>query len=180
MIEHGPVLARWARAQLRAALGGAASAAIDEPWCAEPCATFVTLRWRDGRLQGCIGNLDADRPIAVDVAQNVVAAAIRDPRSEPIGLADVDELDLELSILSRLEPVASREHIRVGTDGIVLSYRGRRATFLPIMWEVLRDLPTFMRELELKAGLPRDAVPGEIELQRYTAARFVDPAPGKP
>ena len=177
MTERGPILARWARARLREALGGPAAPSLDHAWCAEHGATFVTLRWRDGRLQGCIGNLDADRAIIVDVAQNAIAAATRDPRSQPIELADLDELDLELSILSALEPIASVAEIRIGTDGIVLGYRGRRATFLPIMWRTFGDVATFMRELEHKAGLPRDVTRTELELLRYTAERFVDLSP---
>jgi AmmeMemoRadiSam system protein A len=168
---------RWAREHLRAHLGGPTTSAPEEAWCAERRGTFVTLRWPDGTLQGCIGNLDADRSIVQDVASNAVAAATRDPRSTPIALADVDELDLELSILSELEPLASRSEIRVGTDGIVLVYRSHRATFLPIMWETFVDVPTFMRELERKAGLPASIARDEVRLFRYTVERYLDPAP---
>jgi uncharacterized protein len=175
--ERGRALVQFARARVRQELGGPVAVPPDAPWGREPCATFVTLRWRDGTLQGCIGNLDADRTIVTDVAHNAVAAAMRDPRGQRLVLADLDQLDVELSILSSLEPIGSTAEIRVGTDGVVLVHRERRATFLPVMWKVLRDLETFMRELEKKAGLPRDLDRAELRLWRYTAEHHRDPAP---
>ena len=68
-------------------------------WCEEPGATFVTLRWRSGDLQGCIGSLERDRAIVDDVAYNAIAAGMRDPRTKPCVLADVDNL---LRLLDRL------------------------------------------------------------------------------
>ena len=174
MSERGPALVAFARARVRQELGGPTAVVPDEPWANELCATFVTLRWRDGELQGCIGNLDPDRTIVADVASNAVAAATRDPRGDPFELADVDDLEVELSILSPLEPIAEAD-IRAG-DGVVVVYRGRRATFLPVMWEQLPDRARFMRELDRKAGLPRDVDRGELQFMRYSAAHFVDHA----
>jgi AmmeMemoRadiSam system protein A len=174
---HGQELVRFARARVRQELGGPVAVPPDGAWCTANGATFVTLRWRDGDLQGCIGTLEADRGIVADVASNAVAAATRDPRGEIFGLEDVDDLDVELSILSPLEPISGRDAIRVGTDGIVLVYRGRRATFLPVMWKQLPDLATFMRELERKLGLPKDVDRSELQFLRYTAEHFEDLAP---
>lgn len=176
LAEHGPQLVRYARAHLREALGGPRAARPTGEWCDELAATFVTLRWKGGDLQGCIGTLEADRPIVDDVAYNAVAAGTRDPRTTPCTLDDIDRLHVELSILSPLEPIASEADIRVGTDGIVLLHHGRRATFLPIMWERFPTKDVFMGELRRKAGLPRDFA-GDVGLLRYTAAKFEDPAP---
>lgn len=176
MTERGNVLVRYARARLREALGGPVAPRPEGTWCDEPRATFVTLRWKTGDLQGCIGSLEPDRPIVDDVAHNVIAAGTRDPRTTPCTLADVDALHVELSILSPLEPIASEADIRVGIDGVVLVHEFRRATFLPIMWERLPDLPTFMGELRRKAGLPRDFA-GDVQLMRYTVDKFEDRAP---
>jgi AmmeMemoRadiSam system protein A len=170
---RGHVLVKYARESLRAALGGPAATAPTGAWCDEPGATFVTLRWKSGDLQGCIGSLEAERSIVEDVASNAVAAGTRDPRTKPCKLVDVDRLDVELSILSVLEPITCEADIRVGTDGIVLVYEFRRATFLPVMWERLRDKHTFMAELRRKAGLPRDFA-GEVQLMRYTVDHFED------
>jgi AmmeMemoRadiSam system protein A len=172
----GDVLVKYARATLREALGGPAAVRPTGAWCEEPGATFVTLRWKGGGLQGCIGSLEAERPILDDVAYNAVAAGTRDPRTKPCTLEDVDKLDVELSVLSPLEPIASPADIRVGTDGVVLVHEFRRATFLPIMWERLPDLPSFLGELRRKAGLPRDFA-GEVQLMRYTVDHFEDKAP---
>ncbi|CAN5694580.1 hypothetical protein BH11MYX1_BH11MYX1_31510 [soil metagenome] len=177
MIEHGLELAKFARARIEQELGGPVAQPPQGAWTAERVATFVTLRWRDGDLQGCIGTLEADRPIVVDVAGNAVAAATRDPRGEQLTLAAIKDLALELSILSRLERVASWDEIRPGTDGVVFVYRGRRGTFLPVMWETFPDKPEFLRQLERKAELPRNYDRSQLEIWRYTATKFEDPAP---
>lgn len=174
--EHGDLLVRYARAHLREALGGPRAERPTGDWCVVPAATFVTLRWRSGDLQGCIGTLEADRGIIDDVAHNAVAAGTRDPRMRPCKLADLDDLHVELSILSALEPIASEADIRVGTDGIVMFCRGRRATFLPVMWERLPAIDIFMAELRHKAGLPRNDT-AETRLLRYTVDKFEDRAP---
>ena len=176
MIEYGSLLVRHARAHLRETLGGAKTQRPSGDWCAELAATFVTLRWRSGDLQGCIGTLQADRGIVDDVEYNAIAAGTRDPRTRPCKLGDIDNLHVELSILSPLEPIGSEDDIRVGTDGIVLHASGRRATFLPVMWERLPTKQIFMAELRHKAGLSRTYA-GEMQLMRYTVDKFEDPAP---
>jgi AmmeMemoRadiSam system protein A len=175
LIEYGPLLVRHARAHLRGVLGGPQAERPTGAWCDTKAATFVTLRWRSGDLQGCIGTLQADRGILDDVEYNAVAAGTRDPRTKPCKLRDIDDLDVELSILSALEPIGSEADIRVGTDGIVLHAAGRRSTFLPVMWERLPTKDIFMAELRHKAGLPRTYA-GEQTLLRYTVNKFEDPA----
>ena len=176
MSEQGRILVRYAREKLREHLGGPVAIKPEGAWCDELGATFVTLRWPNGQLQGCIGTLEADRKLVDDVASNAIAAGTRDPRTRPCVLTDVDKLDVELSILSPLESIGGIADIRVGTDGIVLLAAGRRATFLPVMWERLRDVPTFMAELKHKAGLPKSYA-GEMQLMRYTVEKHTDPAP---
>jgi AmmeMemoRadiSam system protein A len=176
MSEEGRILVRYARAKLREHLGGPSATKPTGAWCETPGATFITLRWPNGRLQGCIGTLEADRMLVDDVASNAIAAGTRDPRMRACVLGDVDKLDVELSILSPLERIGGEAEIRIGTDGIVLFAGGRRATFLPVMWERLRDIPTFIAELKHKAGLPRD-YPGEVQLMRYTVVKHTDLAP---
>src|SRR5579863_7768127 len=128
MKQRGPILAAWARAHLREALGGPSAQRPSEPWCGERAATFVTLRRSDsGALQGCIGTLVAARAIADDVAHHVIAAGMHDPRGEMLVLDAVSALDLEISLLSAIEPIAVAD-IRPGVDGLVLEHRGARAT----------------------------------------------------
>ena len=159
---HGAELAAWARARVREELGGAPAVCPTGAWCDAPGATFVTLRWPDGRLQGCIGSLVPRRAIVADVAENAIAAAIRDRRSLPLQLADVDAVDLELPILSKTEPIAFTTQdealaaLKPGADGVVFRWRGHDATFLPVMWGELPEARVFLGELKRKAGLPFD------------------------
>jgi AmmeMemoRadiSam system protein A len=177
---HGAELAAWARARLRQALGGPPAVRPHGAWSELPGATFVTLRWPDGRLQGCIGSLKAHAPIASDAAQNAIAAGLRDPRALPLDVGDVDALDLELSILSETEPIPFRTQaealaaIRPGVDGIVLRWRDHSATFLPIMWNELPDVRVFLAELKQKAGLAYDFWDDDIRLERYTVDKHTD------
>jgi AmmeMemoRadiSam system protein A len=176
LAAYGPELVRFARAHLTEKLGGPKATRPTGDWCRELGATFVTLRWRSGDLQGCIGTLEADRTIVDDVAHNAFAAGTRDPRTRPCRLVDLQHLHVELSILSPLESIGSEADIRIGTDGIVLHAGGRRATFLPVMWERLPTTDVFMAELRNKAGLSRSYA-GDARLERYTVDKFEDPAP---
>ena len=134
------------------------------PSLQEPGATFVTLT-QQGQLRGCIGSLEAHRPLAADVAENAVAAAFRDPRvevsllepSEALTFADEDDA------LARLRP---------GVDGLILKHGSRRATFLPQVWESLPDRRRFLEQLKLKAGLPADFWDGQITLARYGVQKW--------
>lgn len=175
-MERGRRLARWARDSIRQALGGPVAERPTGARYEEPGATFVSLHWKEsGELQGCIGSLEAQRPLADDVAFNAVAAALRDPRSRPCDLGDLDRLDIELSLLSPLEELSSQEEIRVGVDGVVLARGGRRATFLPVVWKSLPTLDEFLHELKRKAGLsPED---GPVRLWRYSVETYEDHAP---
>jgi AmmeMemoRadiSam system protein A len=173
-MTRGPELIAWARASIAQALGGPRATAPEAGWVAERGSTFVTLRWRkDGDLHGCIGNLGGDRKLLDDVASNAVAAATRDPRSsEPLELGDLAELDVEVSVLTPLEPIPDLDALEPGVHGLVLAWKGQRATFLPIMWETFPDKPTFVAQLERKAGIPRGIDRRELQLWRYTAERF--------
>jgi AmmeMemoRadiSam system protein A len=173
------MLARWARERLCEALAGPGAVRPAGDWGEERRATFVTLRWPDGRLQGCIGTLQPVRSLLDDVAHNAVAAGLDDPRGAPLRLADVDALEVEVSLLSPLERVefsggeaAARAALRAGTDGVVLEWRARRATLLPVMWEQLPDPAAFLSMLKTKAGLPQDFWSDDVMLFRYGAERF--------
>jgi AmmeMemoRadiSam system protein A len=174
---HGLALAQWARDRLKQELGGPLAVPPTGDWANEPGATFVTLRWRDGTLQGCIGSLEPRRSIVNDVAHNAIAAGLHDPRSNPVGLKDVDDLEVELSILSPLERItfadqpAALRAIRPGLDGIVFEHHGRRATFLPSMWPRLPEVREFLGELKEKAGFPHDFWDDDVRLYRYTVEK---------
>ncbi len=182
MIDRGPTLARWARACVREEFGAGAPLRPSEPWCEELGATFVTLRWRRGALQGCIGSIRQHRAIVDDVARNAVAAATRDSRGRALALVDVDELDVEISILSALEPIAAGSEtemwdaITPGTDGVVLEYEDCRGVLLPVVWEKLPTRPAFAEALKQKAGLPPAFWSDRVRLFRYSVEHAVDRA----
>jgi AmmeMemoRadiSam system protein A len=177
-MSRGPALLAWARARLVQKLGGPAALRPSAPWCAEIGATFVTLHWKDGRLQGCIGSIDPRLSIVDDVEHNVIAAACHDPRGRHLALYDVDALDIEVSILSPLEPIMFDDEasalaaIRPGVDGVVLGWQGERATFLPSMWSRLPGAREFMQALKTKAGLPVGFWRADLKLWRYAVDRY--------
>jgi AmmeMemoRadiSam system protein A len=142
-----------------------------------PRAAFVTLHL-DGALRGCIGTLEAHRPLAEDVADNAFAAAFRDPRFPPVGADEAPRLALEISVLSPAEPLefGTEEELlatlRPGVDGLILADRERRGTFLPSVWTQLPDPRTFLAHLKQKAGLPADHWSTTLTVARYTTESF--------
>lgn len=140
-------------------------------------ASFVTLT-RNGQLRGCIGSLEAHRPLATDVAENAFAAAFHDRRFAPLSEQELPRTRVEVSLLSPAEafPVRNEEdalaRLRPGIDGLILSYGRRRATFLPQVWESLADPRQFMAQLKLKAGLAADFWDPELTLARYGVRKW--------
>ncbi|MBU0676864.1 MAG: AmmeMemoRadiSam system protein A [Verrucomicrobia bacterium] len=140
----------------------------------DPRATFVTLEI-DGRLRGCIGSLEAYRPLIEDVAANAYSAAFRDPRFPTMTPEEAEKLDIHISILSPPEPIKFSDEndllkkLRPGIDGLILAEGVQRGTFLPSVWKQLPDPATFLQHLKLKAGLPADYWSGTVTVERYTA-----------
>jgi len=181
--EQATVLARYARNVVRAALGAENQAAPHGGVFDEPGASFVSLHWVGGRLQGCIGSLEPKRSLAADVAKNARAAALDDPRARMLSLDDVDALDVEVSVLGPLEPIVAGDEaeacaqLEAGVDGVVFVWRQHRATFIPQMWDHFGDARTLVAELKLKAGVPTDFWAPDARLLRYRATIGLDPAP---
>jgi AmmeMemoRadiSam system protein A len=176
-------LARYARAVVREALGGRESKAPRGGAFEEPGASFVSLHWVGGALQGCIGSLEVKRPLAIDVAKNARAAALDDPRARMLALDDVDTLDVEVSVLGPIEPIIAHDEVAAcalldeGVDGVVFVWRQYRATFIPQMWDHFGDARALVAELKLKAGVPADFWAPDARLLRYRATIGMDPAP---
>ena len=177
------MLARYARGVVGEALGGPTAKAPQGDAFDEPGASFVSLHWVGGRLQGCIGSLEPKRPLAADVAKNARAAALDDPRARMLSLDDVDALDVEVSVLGPLEPIVADDEaaacaqLEEGVDGVVFAWRQHRATFIPQMWDHFGDTRTLVAELKLKAGVPADFWASDARLLRYRATIGLDPAP---
>jgi AmmeMemoRadiSam system protein A len=150
---------------------------VDRKKLQKPGATFVTLR-RFGQLRGCIGSLEAWRPLAEDVASNALAAAFNDPRFPPVSPAEWPDIRIEVSLLSPPEPLLfvneddALAQLRPGIDGVILTGVGRRSTYLPQVWEQLPEPVDFLTSLKRKAGLPADWWGPDVRLQRYGVTKW--------
>ena len=153
-------------------------AAIDAPG-----ASFVTLHL-DGALRGCIGTLEAERSLADDVARHARAAAFHDPRFEPLSVAEFGAIRIEVSVLEAPQPLRAASEsqalaaLRPGVDGVLLEWRGRRATFLPQVWDQLPEPRRFLAELKRKAGLAAGHWDDDMRLARYRVRKFSEAAGG--
>jgi AmmeMemoRadiSam system protein A len=145
-------------------------------------ATFVTLE-RDGRLLGCIGSLEADRPLVTSVARHARAAAFADPRLPPVTADDYEAMEVSVSHVGPLQPVDAPDHdalvavVRPGLDGLVLEVGRRRATLLPSVWRQVTDVDELLDLLWTKAGVPRRWWPARTRVLRYVTNVFAEPGP---
>lgn len=179
-LDEQRALLGLAREAIRARLEGRPPAeAPVAPRLLEPGGAFVTLSRRsDGGLRGCIGFIEASRPLAEAVAEAAVLAATADTRFEPVEAAELERLQLEISVLSPLEP-ARPEDVVVGRHGLMIRHAGRSGLLLPqVAEEHDWDRETFLDQTCRKAGLPQGAwrQPG-AELRAFTAQVFGEEKP---
>jgi AmmeMemoRadiSam system protein A len=148
----------------------------------ETIASFVTLHLA-GELRGCVGSAVAYRALVADVAANAYAAAFDDPRFEELDPAEVDRLDIDVSVLgaaqalwvfSEAELIAA---LRPGRDGLILSDGLRRGLFLPAVWEMLPDPADFVEHLKDKAGISRWST--DLTAQRFETRTVTRRARGR-
>ena len=109
-----------------------------------------------------------------------MSAALHDPRFPPLAASELPEVTIEISVLSAKTPVefSSEEdlvaRLRPGVDGLLLTSGRHRGTFLPAVWEQIPDPRMFLRELKRKAGLDRDAWPGDLRIWRYGTRTYAE------
>ena len=124
----------------------------------EQGASFITLTVR-GELRGCIGALEPYQPLAEDVYEHAVAAALEDPRFPPVRKDELNRIRIEVSRLTRPSPVEYKDaddllsKLRPHVDGVILRDGHRRATFLPQVWEKIPDPAEFLNHLCQKMGV---------------------------
>jgi AmmeMemoRadiSam system protein A len=124
-------------------------------------ACFVTLTI-NGELRGCVGSLEAEKPLWEDVRDNALHAAFDDYRFKPLELEDLPKIHIEVSILTEPQPLPYKDSPDLldkidSSMGLILKKDGRKATFLPQVWEQLPDKLDFLEHLSFKAGLDKDA-----------------------
>jgi uncharacterized protein len=129
----------------------------------EQGASFITLT-AHGQLRGCIGALEPYQPLAEDVREHAVAAALEDPRFPPVQVNELTGIKIEVSRLTRPIPIEYKDaddllsKLHPNVDGVILrDASGHRATFLPQVWEKIRDPAEFMDNLCHKMGISHDS-----------------------
>jgi len=176
----GAALLIRARNAIAGAFGAAPQPEPDHPALHQPGATFVTLT-QAGQLRGCIGSLEARRPLGEDVKSNAQSAAFRDPRFMPLAQDELDRTRVEVSLLTPAVPLQFADEadairqMRPGSDGMIFECRGRRGTFLPQVWESLPDPRQFFAHLKQKAGFAPDFWSPDVRLYRYEVQKWKEP-----
>jgi hypothetical protein len=149
------------------------------PALEENGAAFVTINKEPNeQLRGCIGSLQAYRPLYKDIIMNAQAAALRDPRFLPLGVEELDQISIEVSILS--EPQALqyadiddlKRKVVPFEDGIVLKLHGKQATYLPQVWEQLPKFDDFFSSLCMKANLSSNCLSQHPEISTYRVKKY--------
>lgn len=181
--RHPGELLSLARQSIRFGLSAGTALPVDVAALPEPLrahgAAFVTLK-RAGELRGCIGSPQAYRPLAADVAENAYAAAFHDPRFPALAEAELEGLSVSLSVLTPAQPLAFADEtelldqLRPRQDGLIIQKGGRRALFLPAVWEQLPDPELFLGHLKQKAGLSPGDDLGGLRAWRFAAVEVKD------
>ena len=136
------------------------------------CGAFVTLR-EEGALRGCIGNVTPEQPLFEAVTDLARSSAFRDPRFPPLEEQELPHLDIEISVLTPLEPIAPEE-VEVGTHGLLIRSGLRSGLLLPqVPVEQGWDRDQFLTHTCYKAGLPGTSWQDpDTELLSFTAIVF--------
>lgn len=136
-------------------------------------AAFVTLH-KKGELRGCIGLLNESKPLGKAVQEAAVAAACQDPRFQPVSAEELNDITIEVSVLTPLKRISNPKRIKVGKHGLLIRSGEAQGLLLPQVavnnrWNRLR----FLEHTCIKAGLPRDAwqQPG-VSLMTFGAQVF--------
>jgi len=145
------------------------------PTLNERRGAFVSLH-RRGQLRGCIGFLEAAKPLGETVREMAVAAAFHDPRFRPLGKEELADLEVEISVLSPMRLIKNIEEIQVGTHGLYIVQGPNRGLLLPqVATEYKWDRLTFLAQTCNKAGLPANAWRDpDTKIYLFTADIFGD------
>ncbi len=139
----------------------------------EPFGVFVTLH-EQGELRGCIGYVVGFKPLYEAVMDMAKAAATEDPRFPPVTLDEVDQLEIEISVLSPLKTIRDINEIQIGKHGLIIEKGMHRGLLLPQVateWGWNRE--QFLQQTCLKAGLPPDAWKDpDAKIQIFSAEIF--------
>jgi len=180
--EEKQVLLRLARSAVECAVRGGDLPQVDleavPPHLREPGASFVTLTIQ-GELRGCIGSLEPSEPLALDVRERAVAAALEDPRFMPVRPEELGRIEIEISRLTLPTDLEYSDatdlvkKLRPHVDGVILRDGRHRATFLPQVWEKIPDTAAFLDQLCAKMGVMPDTWRNRnLQVQIYQVEEF--------
>jgi AmmeMemoRadiSam system protein A len=177
--RHGEMLLKLARQTLEQQFRKEKiSLEPDEPALSIKAAAFVTLKI-DGKLRGCIGNLEPVGALWEGIRDNAINAAFNDHRFSPLTPDELSAVQLDISVLSQPTPLEYQgaedllKKLRPGIDGVILRDGPRGATFLPQVWQQLPSAEQFLGHLCLKAGLPQESWRQKnLEIQTYQVQCF--------
>ncbi len=178
-------LLRVAREAMESAVRGDMPPAVDAglltPALERQSCSFVTLT-EQGELRGCIGGLVAQLPLWLDVQQHAGQAALRDYRFVPVQPVELPEIDIEVSVLTKPEPLAYNSpddlltKLRPHVDGVVLHQGLHRATFLPQVWHNVPEPEMFLSMLCEKLGVAPDTWRHyHLGVETYQVVEFSEP-----
>ena len=137
--------------------GRASEVRPEEPRLKAYGAVFVTIK-RNGRLRGCIGHVVPVTSLCNSVRQNAASACSKDFRFPPMNEQELQDMELEISVLSPLLPLKDVKDLKVGKHGLYISKDRRAGLLLPqVASDNKWDSETFLKQICLKAGLPEDA-----------------------
>jgi MEMO1 family protein len=143
------------------------------PTLSEKRGAFVTIK-KKGDLRGCIGYIEAIKPLVETVSEMAAAAALRDHRFSPVNTEELDQLELEISVMSPICRINDPDEIRVGHHGLIIRRGAYQGLLLPqVATEYGWDRDTFLSHTCRKAGLPPDAWKMEdTEISAFSAEVF--------
>lgn len=153
-----------------------------QPPLTDNAACFVTLTINtlnhNRQLRGCIGSLEARRPLVRDICENAFASAFCDSRFAPLSASELEFIHIEISVLTPLQEIKFRsqdellQQIEPFKDGLLLEEGHHRGTFLPLVWQQLPDKHAFISHLKQKAGLPANYWSDTLRCYRYQSLVF--------
>lgn len=133
---------------------------------------FVTIH-KEGKLRGCIGVIFPVKPLYETVVDCAISAATEDFRFEPLGLEELSESELEISVLSFPELVKDVKEILVGVHGLIVSQDYYKGLLLPqVATEHHWDRETFLSHTCIKAGLLPDTWKKGAKIEKFSAQVF--------
>jgi len=183
-MDKGEIYLKLARAAIAQSVGIPYDIDLDKllkdyPELKEMGSSFVTITKGDEQtLRGCIGSLEAYRPLYEDIILNARAAALHDPRFQALSELEYNDIKVEVSILSKPQILQYsdiddlKNKIKPNIDGVVLKLDGRQATFLPQVWEQLPTFDLFFAHLCQKAGLEPGCLKYHPEIFIYHVEKY--------